>query len=78
MQRLDWSLSRLVTQDIKTQPQINQATRLSLTPVQNPLTRMKIISNLYLLEVDHPYAYYSFRVTPPLPLFSYKIPKKTI
>ena len=33
MQRLDWSLSRLVTQDIKTQPQINPLARLSLTPV---------------------------------------------
>lgn len=30
MQRLDWSLSRKVTQDIKTQPQINHYRRSSL------------------------------------------------
>lgn len=38
MQRLDWSLSRKVTQDIKTQPQINHYRRSSLhSPVVSRL-----------------------------------------
>lgn len=40
MQRLDWSLSRKVTQDIKTQPQINHYRPFAtLVPLASSLTR---------------------------------------
>lgn len=49
MQRLDWSLSRKVTQDIKTQPQINHYRRSSLhSPVVSLFARLTRFSALSL------------------------------
>lgn len=45
MQRLDWSLSRKVTQDIKTQPQINH--------YQLPLTVFHCLGSSFVCSVRH-------------------------